>query len=85
VTDTALGPDRGLDFHEPMSANTPTALEAPVEMVGIHLVARAEVGKLTMEKKPLGDADASPAQGHAHGRLRAGGQARGGRSTTAKS
>ena len=30
-------------------------------MVGIHLVARAEVGKLTMSPTPLGAVDASPA------------------------
>ncbi|NOZ33077.1 MAG: hydantoinase/oxoprolinase family protein, partial [Alphaproteobacteria bacterium] len=32
-------------------------LDAPVEMVGIHLVASAEVGRLAIEKKPQGPAD----------------------------
>ncbi len=36
-------------------------LDAPVEMVGIHLVARAEIGKLKMMPVPLGDTDASVA------------------------
>ena len=36
-------------------------LEAPVEMVGIHLVARAEVGKLEMVAAAIGDSDASAA------------------------
>jgi len=36
-------------------------LDAPVEMVGIHLVARAEVGKLVIEPAPMGDADATVA------------------------
>ena len=36
-------------------------LDAPVEMVGIHLVARAEIGKLKMAPAPLGDADAASA------------------------
>jgi len=36
-------------------------LEAPVEMVGIHLVARAEVGKLEMKPAKIGDSNAEPA------------------------
>jgi len=36
-------------------------LEAPVEMVGIHLVARAEVGKLVMKPGKLGGKDAKAA------------------------
>ena len=36
-------------------------LDAPVEMVGIHLVARAEVGKLEMKPAEMGPADATPA------------------------
>ena len=36
-------------------------LDAPVEMVGIHLVARAEVGKIEMTPAPLGGADAKSA------------------------
>ncbi len=49
------------DFHTTYEREYTYRLEAPVEMVGIHLVARAEVGKLTMTPAPLGDADASPA------------------------
>ena len=37
-------------------------LPAPVEMVGLHVTASAEVGKLTMTEAPLGGADASPAR-----------------------
>ena len=36
-------------------------LDAPVELVGIHLVARAEIGKLKMEPATMGDADATDA------------------------
>jgi len=36
-------------------------LDAPVELVGIHLVARAEVGKLKMVAAKLGDTDATDA------------------------
>ena len=36
-------------------------LDAPVEMVGIHLVARAEVGKLAMVPLAIGETDASSA------------------------
>jgi N-methylhydantoinase A len=48
-------------FHETYEREYTYRLDAPVEMVGIHLVASAEVGKLTMEKKPLGSADAAAA------------------------
>lgn len=49
------------DFHETYEREYTYRLDAPVEMVGIHLIASAEVGKLTMSKQPLGDADASAA------------------------
>lgn len=48
-------------FHETYEREYTYKLDAPVELVGIHLVASAEVGKLTMEAKPLGEADASSA------------------------
>lgn len=49
------------DFHNAYEREYTYRLDAPVEMVGIHLVARAEVGKLTMTPAPLGGPDASPA------------------------
>jgi N-methylhydantoinase A len=49
-------------FHETYEREYTYRLDAPVELVGIHLVASAEVGKLTMEKKPLGSADAGAAR-----------------------
>ena len=49
-------------FHDTYEREYTYRLEAPVELVGIHLVASAEVGKLTMEKKPLGSADAAAAK-----------------------
>lgn len=61
VTDAALA-DIAEDFHAAYEREYTYRLDAPVEMVGIHLVARAEVGKLEMQASPLGDADASSAQ-----------------------
>ena len=49
------------DFHTLYEKEYTYRLDAPVEMVGIHLVARAEVGKLVMEPQELGSADASSA------------------------
>lgn len=49
------------DFHATYEQEYTYRLDAPVEMVGIHLVARAEVGKLKMKPAPLGDSDATPA------------------------
>ncbi len=49
------------DFHETYEREYTYRLDAPVEMVGIHLVASAEVGKLTMAEQKKGNADASPA------------------------
>lgn len=48
-------------FHTLYEKEYTYRLDAPVEMVGIHLVARAEVGKLTMTPASLGSADASVA------------------------
>ncbi len=50
-----------VDFHETYEREYTYRLDAPVEVVGIHLVASAEVGKLTMEKLELGSADATAA------------------------
>ena len=60
VTDAELAKIRDL-FHETYEREYTYRLDAPVEMVGIHLVASGEVGKLTMKPEPLGDADASAA------------------------
>jgi len=49
------------DFRAAYEREYTYRLEAPVEMVGIHLVARAEVGKLEMVPAPLGANDASTA------------------------
>jgi len=49
------------DFHAAYEREYTYRLEAPVEMVGIHLVARAEVGKLTMAPEPRTDAPAATA------------------------
>lgn len=43
-------------FHETYKREYTYRLDAPVEMVGIHLVASAEVGKLKMAKRERGDA-----------------------------
>ena len=49
------------DFHETYEREYTYRLDTPVELVGIHLVASAEVGKLTMTKQVVGEADASSA------------------------
>ncbi len=49
------------DFHETYEREYTYRLDAPVEMVGIHLIASAEVGKLTMTEHALGKADAGSA------------------------
>jgi N-methylhydantoinase A len=52
-------------FHETYEREYTYRLEAPVEMVGIHLVASAEVGKLTMRKRETTGAPAEAAlKGH---------------------
>ncbi|MEO1226044.1 MAG: hydantoinase/oxoprolinase family protein [Pseudomonadota bacterium] len=60
VTDANLAKIEA-DFHETYEREYTYRLDAPVEMVGIHLVAFAEVGKLTMTRHEEGDADPSPA------------------------
>ncbi len=47
------------DFHKTHEREYTYRLGAPVEMVGIHLVAKAEVGKLEMRPEPSGGSDAS--------------------------
>ena len=60
VTDASL--DRiAQEFHAIYEKEYTYRLDAPVEMVGIHLVARAEVGKLTMAAAKLGAPDAQGA------------------------
>ena len=49
------------DFRQAYEKEYTYRLDAPVEMVGIHLVARAEVGKIEMKPTPLGDTDATSA------------------------
>lgn len=60
ITDQSLS-KVAQDFHETYEREYTYRLDAPVEMVGIHLVAKAEVGKLEMRAEELGDADAGPA------------------------
>ncbi|MEM8589832.1 MAG: hydantoinase/oxoprolinase family protein [Pseudomonadota bacterium] len=60
VTDANLAKIEA-DFHETYEREYTYRLDAPVEMVGIHLVAFAEVGKLTMTRHEEGDSDPSPA------------------------
>lgn len=52
-------------FHETYEREYTYRLDAPVEMVGIHLVASAEVGKLTMKKRePTGTRAEAALKGH---------------------
>lgn len=60
VTDARLE-SISADFQEVYEREYTYRLDAPVEMVGIHLVATAEVGKLEMDPEPLGPDDASAA------------------------
>ena len=48
-------------FHDTYEREYTYRLDAPVEMVGIHLVASAEVGKLTMTRREPGGSDAEAA------------------------
>lgn len=50
------------DFHDVYEREYTYRLDAPVEMVGLHLIASAEVGKLQMKPQPLTDAPASNAE-----------------------
>ncbi len=60
VTDDRLS---GIEaaFHETYEREYTYRLDAPVELVGIHLVASAEVGKLTMKERPETDDEADTA------------------------
>ncbi len=60
ITDSALE-DIAEKFRIAYEREYTYRLEAPVEMVGIHLVARAEVGKLEMKPAEMGYSDATPA------------------------
>ena len=60
VTDASLA-QIVADFHAAYEREYTYRLTAPVEMVGLHVVATAEVGKLTMTAAPEGPADATPA------------------------
>ena len=60
ITDESLD-QIAQEFHAIYEKEYTYRLDAPVEMVGIHLVARAEVGKLTMAPADLGPPDAQGA------------------------
>ena len=78
VTDDRLA---GIEaaFHETYEREYTYRLDAPVEMVGIHLVASAEVGKLTMRKREATGAKAEArAEGPSRRRLCARRHAQGG-------
>ncbi|MBB97233.1 MAG: 5-oxoprolinase [Rhodobacteraceae bacterium] len=61
VTEAALA-RIAADFHEAYEKEYTYRLSAPVEMVGLHVIASAEVGKLKPVEHPLTDAPASAAQ-----------------------
>jgi N-methylhydantoinase A len=52
VTDAGLDPHRRLISTAPYEREYTYRLNAPVEMVGLHVVATAEVGKLTDDRRP---------------------------------
>jgi len=60
ITDASLAAIEAA-FHETYEREYTYRLDAPVELVGIHLVASAEVGKLKMQEKPLSATPASAA------------------------
>jgi N-methylhydantoinase A len=60
ITDTRLAEIEAA-FHQAYEREYTYRLNAPVEMVGIHLIASAEVGKLKMVERPLSDTPASAA------------------------
>jgi len=60
VTDARLGAIETA-FHEAYEREYTYRLAAPVELVGIHLAAAAEVGKLEMKARPLSDKPVSVA------------------------
>ncbi|MCX7302539.1 MAG: hydantoinase/oxoprolinase family protein [Rhodobacterales bacterium] len=49
------------EFHATYEREYTYRLKAPVEMVGLHVIATAAVGKLTMTEEALGDSDATSA------------------------
>jgi N-methylhydantoinase A len=49
-------------FHTAYEKEYTYRLNAPVEVVGLHLIAVTEVGKLSPKPRPLGPTDASPAR-----------------------
>ncbi len=60
ITDAALAQIKQ-DFEESYEREYTYRLDAPVELVGIHLIASAEVGKLKMIERPRGATDSSSA------------------------
>lgn len=60
ITDARLA-EIAANFHEVYEREYTYRLDAPVEMVGIHLVASAAVGKLKMQARALGNKTAKPA------------------------
>ncbi len=61
VTDARLSAIEAA-FHETYEREYTYRLDAPVEMVGIHVIASAEVGKLTPVEKPATDAPPTKAE-----------------------
>ena len=61
ITDASLATIEAA-FHETYEREYTYRLDAPVELVGIHLVASAEVGKLKMREKPLASTPAAAAR-----------------------
>ncbi|WP_114217368.1 hydantoinase/oxoprolinase family protein [Ochrobactrum sp. 3-3] len=61
ITDESLAAIEAA-FHETYEREYTYRLDAPVELVGIHLVASAEVGKLKMQERPLSATPASAAR-----------------------
>jgi N-methylhydantoinase A len=60
VTDASLAEIEAA-FHDAYEKEYTYRLHAPVEMVGMHLVASAEVGKLTMQERPASTTPATAA------------------------
>ncbi len=60
ITDAAIASIEAA-FHETYEREYTYRLDAPVEMVGIHLVASAEVGKLTMTRRAADGSDVAAA------------------------
>ena len=66
-------------FHETYEREYTYRLDAPVEMVGLHVVATVDIGKLSMTRRETtGRRAPRRAEGHAPRRLRAGRHMRGG-------